>query len=209
MARVGAELRRRDFVEATVKVIAEHGAAGATTRRIAAEAGCPLASLHYVFHTKEDLFYAVYESLLEEMNNLASHEAKEPHLLRDAAPAQFRRLMRWLGENPVFARAQFELYSWSLRCNPEFAARAYALTLDQARSAFGGASDASGNARLVEATARLSLILGDGILAAWFGQNDARQMAADTESACRTLSLFVDGWVPAVPKRRSGAKVTA
>ncbi|WP_458239263.1 TetR family transcriptional regulator, partial [Pseudomonas sp. P5_A2_2] len=63
MARVGAELRRQDFVEATVKVIAEHGVANATTRRIAAAAGCPLASLHYVFHTKDDLLYAVYESL--------------------------------------------------------------------------------------------------------------------------------------------------
>ena len=63
MARMGAELRRQDFVKATVRVIAEHGVANATTRRIAAAAGCPLASLHYVFKTKDELFYAVYESL--------------------------------------------------------------------------------------------------------------------------------------------------
>lgn len=64
MARMGAEMRRLDFIEATVKVIAEYGAANATTRRIAAQADSPLASLHYTFHTKDELFYAVYESLI-------------------------------------------------------------------------------------------------------------------------------------------------
>ncbi|MFX1686795.1 TetR family transcriptional regulator [Paraburkholderia sp. A2RI-6] len=51
MTRVRAALRRQDFVDAAVDVIATHGVAGATTRRIAQAAGCPLASLHYVFHT--------------------------------------------------------------------------------------------------------------------------------------------------------------
>lgn len=50
MARIGADLRRQDFIEATLKVIAEHGVPNATTRRIAAAANSPLASLHYVFH---------------------------------------------------------------------------------------------------------------------------------------------------------------
>lgn len=44
MARVGAEVRRQDFIEAAVKVIAEYGVANATTRRIAAAANSPLAS---------------------------------------------------------------------------------------------------------------------------------------------------------------------
>ncbi|MBO2006846.1 TetR family transcriptional regulator [Serratia marcescens] len=37
-------------------MITEHGVANATTRRIAEAAGSPLASLHYVFHTKDELF---------------------------------------------------------------------------------------------------------------------------------------------------------
>ncbi|WP_366887893.1 TetR family transcriptional regulator, partial [Streptomyces sp. NPDC005476] len=55
MQRVRAEVRRQDLVAATVAVIAEHGVKGATTRRIAEAAGCPLASLHYVFHSKDEL----------------------------------------------------------------------------------------------------------------------------------------------------------
>ena len=50
MARISARERRQDFIEATIKVITEHGVANATTRRIAEAAGSPLASLHYVFH---------------------------------------------------------------------------------------------------------------------------------------------------------------
>ena len=64
MARISARERRQDFIEATIKVITEHGVANATTRRIAEAAGSPLASLHYVFHTKDELFCAVYESLI-------------------------------------------------------------------------------------------------------------------------------------------------
>ena len=64
MQRVRAEVRRH-LVAATVAVIAEHGVKGATTRRIAEAAGCPLASLHYVFHSKDELLFAVYESLID------------------------------------------------------------------------------------------------------------------------------------------------
>ncbi|MCY1406339.1 HTH-type transcriptional regulator BetI [compost metagenome] len=109
MARVGAELRRQDFVEATVRVIAEHGVANATTRRIAAAADCPLASLHYVFHTKDDLFYAVYESLFN-----MPQEAME-HIPAGATPAEtvaevLRQLIEWFTTNPEMARTQSELF---------------------------------------------------------------------------------------------------
>ena len=42
MARVSAEQRRRELVDAAVRVIAEHGVPGATTRRIADAAGAPM-----------------------------------------------------------------------------------------------------------------------------------------------------------------------
>lgn len=208
MARVGAELRRRDFVEATVRVIAEHGAAGATTRRIAAEAGCPLATLHYVFHTKEDLFYAVYESLLEAAQGVTGG-APRAQPLRESAPAQLRQMMQWLAANPALARAQAELFSWALRFNPDLAKRTYELTLDLARSALRGDKDENPDGRLVEALARLSVALIDGLLTSWFAQGDMRQLAADTEVACRALSLFVDGWAAPTPKRVRTDKAAA
>lgn len=208
MARVEAELRRRDFVEATVRVIAAHGAAGATTRRIAAEVGCPLATLHYVFRTKEELFYAVYETLLDEAQIL-NDDALGALPLRDAAPAHYRRAIRWLAENPAYARAQAELFNWALRFNPEIATRTYDLTLDQVRAALHHSADGPHDERLIDALSRLSLALVDGFLASWFSHNDLDRLAADTETAGLALTGFLDGWVAPAPKRARKVRATA
>lgn len=63
MARVSVEDRSKQFVEAAARVIAREGVNAATTRRIATEAGAPLAALHYCFRSKEDLFAEVYKHL--------------------------------------------------------------------------------------------------------------------------------------------------
>lgn len=201
MGRLGAELRRRDVVEATVRVIAEHGAAGATTRRIAAEVGCPLATLHYLFHTKEDLFHAVYESLLEEAQTLtAGQDRKLP--LREGVPAHLRHLMQWMAANRRFARAQAELFGWALRFNPELARRTYEETLTLARSALRQAPDAPDDPALPQALARLLIALIDGLLNAWFAHDDIDQLGADTEVACRAVSAWIDAWPKAPPAAR-------
>lgn len=193
MGRVRAELRRRDVVEATVRVIAEHGAAGATTRRIAAEAGCPLATLHYVFHTKEDLFYAVYEAMVAEAQALGGDDAHSQPL-RDMGPDHLRRLVCWLTEQPAIARAQAEMFHWALRFNPELARRSYVLSLDRARDFFATASDATpANQPLRDALARLIVVQIDGLLAAWFAQADLARLQADTELACGLMAQLADG----------------
>jgi AcrR family transcriptional regulator len=63
MARISAEDRRSEFVRSAARVIANHGVAAATTRRIAAEANAPLASLHYCFRNKDELLQEVYNYL--------------------------------------------------------------------------------------------------------------------------------------------------
>lgn len=63
MAHVPVAERSMQFVQAAARVIAREGEAKATTRRIAAEAGAPLAALHYCFRSKEDLLAQVYQYL--------------------------------------------------------------------------------------------------------------------------------------------------
>ena len=63
MARVPTAERRLQFVRSAARVIAQDGLAAATTRRIAAEAGAPLASLHYCFRSKDELLQEVYHFL--------------------------------------------------------------------------------------------------------------------------------------------------
>ena len=49
MNRIPQDERRRQLIEAAVRVISREGTARATTRRIATEAGAPLASLHFLY----------------------------------------------------------------------------------------------------------------------------------------------------------------
>jgi TetR/AcrR family transcriptional regulator len=54
----------RVILEAAEKIFAEAGFKGATTAAIAARAGVPKANLHYYFQTKEELYRAVIERVL-------------------------------------------------------------------------------------------------------------------------------------------------
>lgn len=52
------ERRRRELIEATLRVIADQGIRAVTHRSVAAEAGLPLAATTYYFASKEDLISA-------------------------------------------------------------------------------------------------------------------------------------------------------
>lgn len=73
MAHVPTSERRIQLIEAASRVIGREGVGGATTRAIAREAGVPQATIHYVFGSKEQLFFellrwaiTITDSLLDE-----------------------------------------------------------------------------------------------------------------------------------------------
>ncbi|GAC68262.1 TetR/AcrR family transcriptional regulator [Gordonia soli] len=59
---MSVDQRRSALVEAAYRVIADHGVEGATTRRICAHAGMPLASFHYAFESRTALLCAVMDT---------------------------------------------------------------------------------------------------------------------------------------------------
>ncbi|MGA4640129.1 TetR/AcrR family transcriptional regulator [Stutzerimonas stutzeri] len=190
MARIGAEERRQDFIEATIKVIAEHGIANATTRRIAAAADSPLASLHYVFHTKDDLFYAVYESLI----NMPQRSLQ--HVPAGATPADsvaemLRQLVTWFTAHPGMATTQFELFFWNLRNNPAMAAQIYAVSIEATQHAIAKVIGTTLDEAGLTAISRLLINLFDGLLLAWSAHKDPDRLKADTETACQAVKLLV------------------
>ncbi|HFK2110973.1 TetR/AcrR family transcriptional regulator [Pseudomonas aeruginosa] len=190
MARIGAEERRQDFIEATIKVIAEHGIANATTRRIAAAADSPLASLHYVFHTKEDLFYAVYESLI----NLPQQSLQQAPA--GATPAEtvgemLRQLVKWFIAHPERAITQFELFFWNLRNDPEMAAKIYTVSNEATRQAIQKATGDALDQAALTTVSQLLLNLFDGLLLAWIAHGNPERLEAETETACQAVELLV------------------
>ncbi len=62
--RAVREENERALLEAAERVFAEQGYSGATTAAIARRAGVPKANLHYYFATKEGLYRAVVERVL-------------------------------------------------------------------------------------------------------------------------------------------------
>lgn len=190
MARVGAELRRQDFVKATVKVIAEHGVANATTRRIAAAANCPLASLHYVFHTKDDLFYAVYESLFS-LPQQALESVPIGTTAAETVAEMLRQLVNWFTTHQDIARAQSELFFWTMHNNPEMASKIYSVATEVTEQAMERAIGARLDTTALKAISRLLIHLFDGLLIAWSAHGDLERLNTETETACRALSLLV------------------
>jgi TetR/AcrR family transcriptional regulator len=66
------EENERVLLKAAERVFAEQGFAGATTAAIARSAGVPKANLHYYFATKEGLYRAVIERVLNAWLDAAS-----------------------------------------------------------------------------------------------------------------------------------------
>jgi TetR/AcrR family transcriptional regulator, regulator of biofilm formation and stress response len=60
--------RRSRIIDATIDVVADHGVAGATSRRIAAAADVPLGSLTYHFDSIEDLLGQAFQRHAERMS---------------------------------------------------------------------------------------------------------------------------------------------
>ncbi|MGN8342439.1 TetR/AcrR family transcriptional regulator [Pseudomonas sp. SMV71] len=190
MARIGAEERRQDFIEATIKVIAEHGVANATTRRIAAAAGSPLASLHYVFHTKEELFYAVYESLINMPQQSLLHPPAGANLA-ESVGEMLRQLVKWFIAHPERAITQFELFFWNLRNDPEMAAKIYTVSIEATQQAVQKATGDALDQTALITVSRLLINLFDGLLLAWTAHGDPERLEAETETACQAVKLLV------------------
>lgn len=181
MARISARERRQDFIEATIKVITEHGVANATTRRIAEAAGSPLASLHYVFHTKDELFCAVYESLIN-MPQKSLQNMPENSTTAEAVGEILRSLVRWFTTNPDLATTQFELFFWNLRNNPDVANKIYTASIEATKQAIVSITATELKPATLTAISNLLINLFDGLLLSWSAHGNLERLERDRNS---------------------------
>lgn len=113
-ARVAAEDRREQLIDATIEVMKCTGVQSLTLRAIAKEAGASLAAVHYCFRSKEELIHAATKRWLANMLDYAKNVPVE-HGLR-AAVLQFTSTY-WdeLVTSPDDVLAQIELVVWTSR----------------------------------------------------------------------------------------------
>ncbi|WP_430331083.1 TetR/AcrR family transcriptional regulator [Rhodococcus sp. ACT016] len=67
MPYVSAEQRRRDLIDAAIRVTADVGLAAASTRAICAEAGVQQSVFHYCFSSKEELLRELTREVVAEI----------------------------------------------------------------------------------------------------------------------------------------------
>ncbi|MFF3494788.1 TetR/AcrR family transcriptional regulator [Streptomyces sp. NPDC002795] len=115
MAHTPVAERRRQFVRATTKVVTKHGVTGATTRRIAEEAGAPLASLHYCFKNKDELMEAVYDYVVGDFIGAVRAATADSVGVADAVAAACGAAWARMGEDPEEQVATWELVLHWLR----------------------------------------------------------------------------------------------
>lgn len=115
MARKPAEERRKDLVEAGLRVIAREGMHGATVRAIVAEADVPLATFHYVFESRDEMIGEAYGYVVLPRPG----EAAMP-FASDATPLDAVRgvLHDWVdrfAEHPEYELAVMEIMAYCMR----------------------------------------------------------------------------------------------
>lgn len=193
MARLPADERRLVFVEAAVRMIAAHGMRGATTRKIAEEAGSPLATLHYCFHTKEQLYFAVFQYLAEETSGQDEGEAA-PSGLGKAARSWLVRTANWTIAHDDYARAQYDLYFWALRQEGDdsaLASEVYELFFSRIEKQLRSALLPKDDDALVVPLARLLIGIIDGVVMQWNGNHDRERFDLDIQLAGDMVEAFV------------------
>lgn len=115
MAYVSNADRRIQFIKAAAKVIREHGVARATTRSIAEEAGAPLASLHYCFRGKEELFEEVSKTIGTAGKQAAADRITSHMGLSEAVRIIFDSTAAWMARTAEDQLTEIEFYIWAIR----------------------------------------------------------------------------------------------
>jgi AcrR family transcriptional regulator len=187
---VPSEVRRQQFIDAAVTVVARDGVDGATTRRIAEEAGAPLAALHYCFQTKENLLWAVFEHLAELTRNKIELSATQGQSSDAIVSFLLSDAIEWVIDTPDANRAQLEIWFWAERNNAEFAVGMYDMFIDLWKGCLRQAKTPLPEDRL-ETVTRIMVAVFDGLCMQFVSHGDEAMVRREIETATAMLSAYL------------------
>lgn len=115
MARKSARDRREELIEATVRVLIRDGVNAATTRAIAAEAGAPLASLHYCFDSRDELLDEAARRITDRAVTATSDSFARHDDLRHSVSALLQAFWKIVEHAPETELVSYEIRQYALR----------------------------------------------------------------------------------------------
>lgn len=206
MPRMAVAERRRELVDAAVRVIARDGVAAATTRAVVAEAGMSLASLHYAFPSREHLIEAVIaevtaqERRAAECGLLPVATAAEvgpagPPALEEVIATGLERYVDLLAERPEREQALLELALHAMRTGQRGALVAqYAVYQESARASLSTAALAARSRWTVplDEVARALVMTTEGLTTVWLADRDTEAARRTARFAARALAALAE-----------------
>lgn len=192
MVHIPAAERRDALVQAALRVVAEGGVTAATTRAIAAEAGMPLASFHYVFDSRDELMAHLVTFVVGQEEAAILPEPIEGTDLRGIISAGLWRYADLLRADPLREQAMLELTHYALRSADiaDLARRQYEHYFALAASALTAAAAHLGLIweRPVDEVARILVALTDGLTISWLVNRDDAALAAVINFAAESVA---------------------
>ncbi|MFF0381413.1 TetR/AcrR family transcriptional regulator [Streptomyces sp. NPDC004286] len=205
MAYVKAAEREEQIIAAAIRVLGSVGVPNTTLRAVAAEAGIPLGTLHYVFPSKDQLLRAVMTDVIRGISETLRAELVPDqgleHALRHGVTAFWHRLV----ENEVGLQImQYELTAYSLRTEgPGGLARSQYERYGSLVTEFcEQAARAAGERCAVgfDALGRITLALLDGLILQYVAAPDPDRARRDLGHALDMVVLLADPQ-PVSPRR--------
>jgi AcrR family transcriptional regulator len=191
MAHIPTDLRRQRFIDAALVVVAQDGVDGATTRRIAEQAGAPVATLHYCFQTKEKLLWAVFEQLAEFARADIAQVAASGRSASELARQMVDEAIEWGIENPEANRTQIEIWLWAERNDLELAVKLYDMYIDAWKDFLGAAKPPIPDDEL-ETVTRVIVAILDGLGMQLITHGDAAKVRREAETANAMLTAYLE-----------------
>ncbi|MCX5205433.1 TetR family transcriptional regulator [Streptomyces sp. NBC_00237] len=115
MGRLPAAQRRRQLVEAAIRVMARDGVAKTTTRSVVAEAGVSLSVFHYCFGSKQELLEAVMDTISEHSESDVLARLTRKSTLRETIRAGLQAYWDHVLAHPGEHMLTYELTQYALR----------------------------------------------------------------------------------------------
>lgn len=176
MARIPSGERRTLLVQAALRVIAQHGVAGATTRAIVAEAEMSLASFHYAFRSHSEMMSELIQYVVRAESTAVVAVLPEGEGIRAALAAGLHAFLDYVIADPGHEQVMQELLQYALR-TPGLEALARD-QYDSYRSAVEALLvDAAASAGIqwampIESVARIVVTITDGVTLGWLADRD-------------------------------------
>jgi AcrR family transcriptional regulator len=186
--------RRLEIVHAALRVIADVGVQGATTRAIVAEAGMSLASFHYAFASRDEMMEELIAYAVENQTVAAFSTIRYGSDIRTTLRDGLQAFFETIAAEPAGEQVLFELMLFALRTPSleQLPSRQWANYRAAATELLNAAAVNAGIEwrRPLPEVAQMLITITDGLTLAWLATRDREAAATVMDIAADSLAAL-------------------